>query len=334
MIVLAIETSCDDTSAAIVSSDNKVLSSVVSSQNDIHGIFGGVVPEVASRAHLEKISPVYHLAIEEANISASQIDGIAVTIGPGLAGSLLVGLSFAKGLSLSFKKPLLAVNHIEGHFFAPFIEYQDLEYPYLALVASGGHTALYIVKGFRNYEYAGKTRDDAAGEAFDKVAKLLGLGYPGGVAIEKFVGDYEGDIDFPKPLEKERDFSFSGLKTAVLNIVKKHNKLSEDQKMNIASSFQRTVVDILTEKTVSLALTKGIKNIVISGGVSANKLLRKRFEKLSKEHNLKIYIPSPKYCTDNAAMIGIVGVNLLSKGIIAPPTVSAIADWDITDIVV
>lgn len=332
MIVLAIETSCDDTSVAVVSEEYKVLSSIVSSQNDIHSIFGGVVPEVASRAHLEKISQVFHLALKEAGISLDDISAIAVTIGPGLVGSLLVGISFAKGLSLTLNKPILAVNHIEGHFFAPFLEYKDLTYPYLALVASGGHTGLYLVKEFRDYELIGQTRDDAAGEAFDKVAKLLGLGYPGGVAIERFVGDFDGDIIFPKPLEKEKDFSFSGLKTAVLNIVKKNRDLTEELKRNISSSFQKTVVEILTEKTVSEALKRGIKNIVISGGVSANKLLRKNFQALADKSNLKIYIPSPKYCTDNAGMIGAVGLNLLSKGIFAPETISAIADWDVSDL--
>ncbi|MCX7991018.1 MAG: tRNA (adenosine(37)-N6)-threonylcarbamoyltransferase complex transferase subunit TsaD [Proteobacteria bacterium] len=332
MIILAIETSCDDTSVAVVSEGYKVLSSVVSSQNDIHGIFGGVVPEVASRAHLENISPVFNLTLKEAGISVKDIDGIAVTIGPGLVGSLLVGISFAKGLSFSLKKPLLAVNHIEGHFFAPFLEYKDLDYPYLALVASGGHTGIYLVKGFRDYELIGQTRDDAAGESFDKVAKLLGLGYPGGVAIERFVGDTSGDIDLPKPLEKERDFSFSGLKTAVLNIVKKHKDLSEDLKKNIAGSFQRTVVEILTDKTISSALNRSVGNIVISGGVSANRLLRETFQKLCLRHNLKLYIPSKKYCTDNAGMIGAVGINLMKRGIFAEPTVSAIADWDISEL--
>jgi len=332
MIVLAIETSCDDTSVAVVSEEYNVLSSIVSSQNDIHSIFGGVVPEVASRAHLEKISQVFHLALKEARISLDDISAIAVTIGPGLVGSLLVGISFAKGLSLILNKPILAVNHIEGHFFAPFLEHKDLTYPFLALVASGGHTGLYLVKEFRDYELIGQTRDDAAGEAFDKVAKLLGLGYPGGVAIERFVGDFDGDIIFPKPLEKEKDFSFSGLKTAVLNIVKKNRDLTEELKRNISSSFQKTVVEILTEKTVSEALKRGIKNIVISGGVSANKLLRKNFQALADKSNLKIYIPSPKYCTDNAGMIGAVGLNLLSKGIFAPETISAIADWDVSDL--
>lgn len=326
MVVLAIETSCDDTSVAVVSNDYKVLSSIVSSQNDIHKIFGGVVPEVASRAHLENISKVFHLALKEADINLKDIDGIALTIGPGLAGSLLVGISFAKGLSFSLNKPILAVNHIEGHFFAPFIEYKDLSFPYLALVASGGHTALYIVKGLRDYELVGQTRDDAAGEAFDKVAKLLNLGYPGGVAIERFVGDYEGDIEFTKPLEKEQDFSFSGLKTAVLNIVKKQANLTEDIKKNIASSFQRTAVEILSEKTVKEALKREIKHIVISGGVSANKLLRKRLAQLAEKNNINIYIPNPKYCTDNAAMIGIVGLQLLTRNIIAPLTVSAVPD--------
>ncbi len=325
MTILAIETSCDDTSVSIVTDNFKVLSQIVSSQNQIHSIFGGVVPEVASRAHLENISAVFHQAVRVADVKLSQIDGIAVTVGPGLAGSLLVGVSFAKGLSLSLKKPLLAVNHIEGHFYAPFIEHK-IPYPFLALVASGGHTALYLIKGFRDYKLIGQTRDDAAGEAFDKVAKLLDLGYPGGVAIERFVGDFIGTIDLPRPLSNEDDFSFSGLKTAVANIVRKQVTLTEEFKKDIASSFQKTVVDILVEKTIKEALKKGIKEIVISGGVSANRLLRKNLSDAAYKHNLNIYIPSMKYCTDNAAMIGVVGLMLLQRGITAPATVSAIPD--------
>ncbi len=325
MLIIAIETSCDDTSVAVIADKFKVLSQVVSSQNDIHSVFGGVVPEVASRAHLENISPVFHKAITEAGIELSQIDGIAVTVGPGLAGSLLVGVSFAKGLSLSLKKPILAVNHIEGHFFAPFIEH-NITYPYIALVASGGHTALYLIKGFRNYKLLGQTRDDAAGEAFDKVAKLLGLGYPGGVAIERFAGNFSGTIEFPKPLFNEEDFSFSGLKTAVVNLVRKQENLTDEIKKDISASFQRTVVEILTEKTIREALRQGVKNIVISGGVSANRLLRKRLAEASKTYNFNVYIPSMKYCTDNAAMIGVVGLMLLERGMVADPTVSAIPD--------
>lgn len=333
MLILAIETSCDDTSVAVVSDGYQVLSSLVSSQNDIHSVFGGVVPEIASRAHLEKISPIFKEALKLASINLESISAIAVTIGPGLVGSLLVGISFAKGLALSLNKPILAVNHIEGHFYAPFLEYKDLGYPYLALVASGGHTGIYLIKGFRDYEAIGQTRDDAAGEAFDKVAKVLGLGYPGGVAIERFVGDFEGNIILPKPLDKEKDFSFSGLKTSVLNIIKKHHYLSLEDKKNIASSFQKTVVEILTEKTISEAVKRGVKNIVISGGVSANKLLRKRFQELTEENKINLYIPSPKYCTDNAAMIGAVGINLYEKKIFADKTISAISDWDVSEII-
>jgi len=329
MLVLAVETSCDDTSTALVDDEFKLLAYTVSSQNQFHERFGGIVPEIAARKHLENITYVLKDTLEKANKNLNDIDGVCCTLGPGLVGSLLVGVMFAKTVAQSLKLPFFGVNHIEGHFFAPFLEKNKPSFPYTALVASGGHTAIYFVNGFREYELYGQTRDDAAGEAFDKVAKILGLGYPGGPAIQQLAGDTAGEIELPSPLLKEKDFSFSGLKTAVLNIAKKNQPLSEDFKVSLAASFQKKVVEILVEKTVSAAKYYKTKDIVVAGGVSANRLLRAEFEKRSREENLNIYIPSFDFCTDNAAMIGVVGQYFLSKGVTTPLSVSAIPDWTI-----
>lgn len=329
MIVLAVESSCDDTSCALVADNYKLLASVVSSQNLVHEKFGGVVPEIASRQHIENISPVFNQTMNDAGISLKDIDGVCATLGPGLIGSLLVGVMFAKGLAVSLNKPFFGVNHIEGHFFAPFLSENRPDFPFIALVASGGHTALYLVTGFRDYKLIGQTRDDAAGESFDKTAKLLNLGYPGGVAIQNIAEDTEGTITLPKPLEKEDDFSFSGLKTHVLNIAKKQSPLSPEFVKNMAASFQKTVVEILAGKTINAALKTGVKQIVVSGGVSANKLLRKTMREKAAQHNLQVFIPLSEFCTDNAAMIGIVGHHFLSKGITTPLSASATPDWQI-----
>lgn len=327
MNILAIETSCDDTSCAVITDNYKLLSLNISSQNDIHSNFGGVVPEIASRQHLKMLPIVFQKTLQDAKITIKDIDGICVTIGPGLVGSLLVGLMFAKGLSLANKKPFFAVNHIEGHFFASFLEEKKPDFPFIALVASGGHTALYLVNGFRNYKIIGQTRDDAAGEAFDKVAKLLDIGYPGGVAIEKFAEGISGSINLPYPLEKENDFSFSGLKTAVLTIVKKTNKISNDFKKELCASFQQTVVKILVDKTIRACKKYKVKNIVISGGVASNKLLRQEIAKSANMENLEVFIPEKKFCTDNAGMIGVVGYHFISNGIETDLSISAIPDW-------
>lgn len=327
MNILAIETSCDDTSCAIITDGYKLLALNISSQNDIHSHFGGVVPEVASRQHLKMLPLIFKKTLHDANITLRDIDGITATIGPGLVGSLLVGLMFAKGLAISNKLPFFGVNHIEGHFFASYLEEEKPDFPFIALVASGGHTAIYLVKDFRNYEIIGQTRDDAAGEAFDKVAKLLGIGYPGGVAIEKFSEGVVGTIDLPYPLEKESDFSFSGLKTAVLSIVKKTGKLSEDFKKDLCASFQKTVVKILVDKTIRSGKKYKIKNIVISGGVASNKLLREEIIKTASDENMKVFIPQKKFCTDNAGMIGVVGYHFLKQGIKTDLSISAIPDW-------
>lgn len=327
MLILAVETSCDDTSTALIEDNYKVLSYTVSSQNEFHQRFGGIVPEIAARKHLENITYVLQDTLDKAGKNITDIDGICCTLGPGLVGSLLVGVMFAKGLAQSLDVPFFGVNHIEGHFFAPFLEEKKPDFPYTALVASGGHTAIYLVKGFRDYELYGQTRDDAAGESFDKVAKILDLGYPGGPAIEKLVTDFKGDIELPSPLQKDRDFSFSGLKTFILNLTKKCSPLNESMKINIAASFQKKVVEILVAKTITASKHYGTKDIVISGGVSANKLLRELMKERSSQADFNLYIPSFEFCTDNAAMIGVVGHYFLSKGYSTPLTVSAMPDW-------
>jgi N6-L-threonylcarbamoyladenine synthase len=322
MRVLAIETSCDDTGAAVVLDGRKILSNVVSSQVPIHQKYGGVVPELASRRHIESIVPIVKEALEIAKLTLSEIDGIAVTQGPGLVGSLLVGLSFAKSIAFATGLPFIGVNHIEAHLSAIFLEEKSPRFPFIGLVVSGGHTSLFRVDGFGKYRRLGQTRDDAAGEAFDKVAKLLGLGYPGGPIIDELskTGNPKA-IRFPRAsLGKDSfDFSFSGLKTAVVNYVKAHPEppggYSEDLIKDIVSSFQEAVVEVLVKKTVQAAQHQGLKRIVLSGGVAANQRLRQKIKEELFEQKLKVYIPSPSFCTDNAAMVGVVGYEYLKRGI-------------------
>ncbi|WAM32343.1 tRNA (adenosine(37)-N6)-threonylcarbamoyltransferase complex transferase subunit TsaD [Caldicellulosiruptor naganoensis] len=316
MLVLGIETSCDETAAAIVKDGREVLSNIVYSQVEIHNQFGGVVPEIASRKHVEKISYVADMALKEANIEIDKIDAIAATYGPGLVGSLLVGLSFAKALSYAKKIPFVAINHIEGHIYANFITYPDLKPPLIVLVVSGGHTNLIILEDFDRYEVVGKTRDDAAGEAFDKVARYLGLGYPGGPAIDKAAkrGD-EQKYKYPSADVDEYNFSFSGLKSAVINHVHVLQQRGEEFRIeDIAASFQKAVVDTLVEKTVKLSLETNIKKIAIAGGVAANSKLREELSKKCMQHHIQLYVPDFKYCTDNAAMIASAGYFKLIKG--------------------
>jgi N6-L-threonylcarbamoyladenine synthase len=330
MRVLGIETSCDDTGAAVVMNGRKILSNVVSSQISIHQKYGGVVPELASRRHIESIVPIVTEALETARVTLGEIDGIAVTQGPGLVGSLLVGLSFAKSLAFAKGLPLVGVNHIEAHLSAIFLEKDPPKFPFLGLVVSGGHTSLFRVDGFGKYKRLGQTRDDAAGEAFDKVAKLLGLGYPGGPIIDEL--SKEGNpkaIRFPRPFlgKNSFDFSFSGLKTAVVNYVKSHppppEGYPEDLIRDIASSFQEAVVEVLVTKTLQAAHHQGLKRAVISGGVASNRLLRQKMKEEASQQKVRLYIPSPSFCTDNAAMVGVVGYEYLKRGIRSPLSLNA-----------
>ncbi len=333
MRLLAIETSCDDTGAAVLLNGRKILSNVVSSQVSVHQKYGGVVPELASRRHIECIVPMVTEALEQAKVTLRDIDGIAVTQGPGLVGSLLVGLSFAKSLSFITGVPFVGVNHIEAHLSAIFLEEKSPKFPFIGLVVSGGHTSLFRMDGFGKYRRLGQTRDDAAGEAFDKVAKLLGLGYPGGPIIDELskTGNPKA-IRFPRAsLGKDSfDFSFSGLKTAVVNYVKAHPEPAtgypKDLIRDIVSSFQEAVVDVLVKKTLQAAQHEKLRRAVLSGGVAANGRLRQRIEEEASQEKVKVYIPSPCFCTDNAAMVGVVGYEYLQRGIRSPLSLNAFSN--------
>ncbi len=333
MLVLAIETSCDDTGAAVILDGRKILSNVVSSQDSIHQKYGGVVPELASRRHIESIVPIVTEALETAKVTLRDIDGIAVTQGPGLVGSLLVGLSFAKSLAFVTGLPFVGVNHIEAHLSAIFLEENPPRFPFIGLVVSGGHTSLFRVDGFGKYKRLGQTRDDAAGEAFDKVAKLLGLGYPGGPIIDEL--SKSGNpraIRFPRPSlgKNSLDFSFSGLKTAVVNYVKSNPEPTggypEDLIWDIVSSFQEAVVDVLVKKTLQAAQQQGLRKVVLSGGVAANQHLREKIKEEASREKVKVYIPPPSFCTDNAAMVGVVGYEYLKRGIRSPLSLNAFSN--------
>jgi N6-L-threonylcarbamoyladenine synthase len=329
MLVLGIETSCDETSAAVLVDGRRVLANVVASQDAIHAPYGGVVPELASRRHLEVIGPVVERALAEAGVRLPDVDGLVVTQGPGLVGSLLVGISVAKALAWVHRKPLVGVNHLEGHIYAAFLTDDPPEHPFLALVVSGGHTALYHARAPLQYSLVGETRDDAAGEAFDKVAKLLGLGFPGGPIIQRTAerGDPRA-IAFPlaQMTDGARDFSFSGLKTAVSQYVKRHAPLSPAQVADVAASFQAAVVKMLVRKTVRAALDLGVKRVVLSGGVAANGPLRAALAAAAQEHGLRLHIPPPRLCTDNAAMVTAAGTDRLRAGQRAPLALNAAPD--------
>jgi N6-L-threonylcarbamoyladenine synthase len=308
IITLAIETSCDETSCAVVKNGREVLSNIISSQVDIHRKYGGVVPEVASRKHIENINLIIQQALDEANVTFNDIDIVGVTRGPGLVGALLVGISSAKAIAYALDKPLVGVNHIEGHICANYIEHKDLEPPFTCLVVSGGHTYLVYVKDYTEYEMVGRTRDDAAGEAFDKVARTLGLSYPGGPEIDRLskIGNPNA-IQFPRVyLENNSyDFSFSGLKTAVLNYLNQARQKGEEIRVeDVAASFQQAVIEVLVDKSIRLAKERKTDKIVLAGGVAANQGLRELLSKRGKEENIEIFYPSIKLCTDNAAMIG------------------------------
>lgn len=306
--ILAIESSCDETSAAVVVNGREVLSNVIASQISTHEKYGGVVPEVASRMHIEAVSGVVEEALLEANITLDKIDAIGVTYGPGLVGALLVGLQFAKGLAFSSKKPLVGVNHIEGHICANYIQHKDLKPPFVSLVVSGGHTFIVHVKDYGKYEVIGQTRDDAAGEAYDKVARALGLGYPGGPKIDKLAK--EGNpkaIVFPKANfhEETLDFSFSGVKSAVLNYLNKCKMQNiEVNKADVAASFQQAVVDVLKDNVLLTCKKKNVKTIAIAGGVASNSTLRETLTNAASKRGIEVLFPAPILCTDNAAMIG------------------------------
>ena len=326
--ILAIESSCDETAASVVLNGRTVLSNVISSQIDIHTLYGGVVPEIASRKHTERINRVVRESLSQAGLKLSDLDAVAVTYGPGLVGALLVGVSFAKGLAYAAGKPLVAVHHIEGHISANYIDHPELEPPFPCLVVSGGHTHLVRVKDYGEYEVLGMSRDDAAGEAFDKVARAIGLGYPGGPKIDK-VSD-EGDpeaIAFPRAKvgDSEYDFSFSGLKSAVLNYLNSAKMQGiEISQSDVAASFQKAVVDVLTEHAM-LALDKnGDKKFAIAGGVASNRHLREAMEKECAKRDIVFYRPAPIYCTDNAAMIGAAAYYEYLKGEFAGPDLNAV----------
>lgn len=305
-LILGIETSCDETAAAVVGSGREVLSNVVSSQIDIHARYGGVVPEIASRAHVEMITPVIAQSMVEAGVEPADLAAIACTVGPGLVGSLLIGVSAAKSLALVWDKPFVAVNHLEAHLYASFLEEPDLELPVVVLLVSGGHTMLVLMEGHGKYRLLGQTLDDAAGEAYDKVARHLGLGYPGGPIIDKMAMDGDPEaIKFPRAMVKDGyDFSFSGLKTSVVNYVRK-NPDSND--VDVAASFQEAVVDVLLTKARRAVHEFGAKGLCLAGGVAANSSLRERTLDLAIEDGIQTFIPSRSMCTDNAAMVAAAG---------------------------
>lgn len=307
-VILSIESSCDETSAAVVVNGREVLSNVIASQIDTHKKYGGVVPEVASRMHIEVVDSVVKAALEEAGVTLKDIDAIGVTYGPGLVGALLVGLQYAKGLSAGAGIPLVPVNHIQGHICANFIQHKDLKPPFVSLVVSGGHTFIVHVKGYREFEVIGQTRDDAAGEAFDKVARALGLGYPGGPKIDKLAKEGNPDaIEFPRAKfhDNTLDFSFSGVKSAVLNYLNKAKMKDEEiNKADVAASFQKAIVEVLKTNVFLTCERRNIKKIAIAGGVASNSCLRETLIKEGEKKGIEILFPAPILCTDNAAMIG------------------------------
>jgi N6-L-threonylcarbamoyladenine synthase len=304
VIILGIESSCDETSVSVVKNGREVLSNVINTQISIHELYGGVVPEIASRNHVENISPVMKEALKEANIKMDDIDAVACTYGPGLVGALLVGISYAKALSYAANKPLIGVNHIQGHIAANYITYKDLKPPFLTLLISGGNTQLVLVKDYTEFEILGKTKDDAVGEAFDKIARVIGLGYPGGPKMDKLAKEGTPNIELPKVHVEGLNFSFSGLKTAIINL---HHKNPNINKADLAASFEKDVAEILLKNTKMAVKETKINKIALAGGVSANSYIRKAFKELEEKENIQVYYPELKLCTDNAAMIASAG---------------------------
>lgn len=327
MYTLALETSCDETSAAVIQDGRQILSNIISTQVPIHRKFGGVVPEIASRQHIEYVMPIIKEALDTAHVSLQEIDHIGVTYGPGLVGALLVGVAAAKALSFALDKPLVGVNHMEGHIFANFLSHPDLEPPFLALVVSGGHTQLVKIEGYNTFTLLGQTRDDAAGEAFDKIARVMGYPYPGGPQIDKLAKDGNPDaIAFPKALHEKHnfEFSFSGLKSAVLNYLHTQEQRKQPYDVHdVAASFQKTVVETLVEKTMDAAAYCGMNKIAVAGGVSANSALAAAMEQACAAHGYSFYRPEPVLCTDNGAMIGCRAYYMALEGHFADLTLNA-----------
>jgi len=318
-IILGIETSCDETSVALVKKGKQILSNIIASQMDIHQQYGGIVPEIASRKHMEFILITGQEALQKAEVTLKDIDGVAVCYGPGLKGSLLVGLSFGKAVAFALDKPLIGINHIEGHIYANFLNNQKIQTPFISLIISGGHTSLILVKEIGQYQLIGKTRDDAAGEILDKVAKHLGLGYPGGPIIEELAKTGKGDaIHFPRPLlnSNDFDFSFSGLKTAVLYFLGEKKERNELININdLCASLQQAIIDTIKNKTLSCAIKYNISNIVLGGGVAANASLRRALREAARKVGISVYYPPKELCTDNAAMIACAGYYKFKRGI-------------------
>ncbi len=329
MLVLGIESSCDETASAVVQDGSSLLSNVIASQIDVHSKYGGVVPEIASRKHMEAIVPVILQALSDAGVSLDDIEGIAVTRGPGLVGSLLIGVSVAKSMAFAKNIPFVGVNHLEGHVASVFLNDEKPAFPFVALVVSGGHTNVYFVKDFQNFNLLGQTRDDAAGEAFDKAAKLLNIGYPGGLVIDRLSrGGNAEFIRFPRAMKDSMDFSFSGLKTSLLTYIKKRKlPITKDEIPDVVASYQEAIVDVLVDKTLRAALRCSTSRVVVTGGVAANSRLRERFCEEAKVKGIEIFIPPPILCTDNAAMIAVIGDNLLQRGERNSLDMNAVSRW-------
>ena len=329
MYILGIETSCDETAAAVLQDGKLLRSNIIASQVDLHKIYGGIVPEIASRKHMEMIIPVICEALNGASVTLTDIDGIAVTRGPGLVGSLLVGLSAGKAIAFALKIPFVGVNHLAGHVASIFLSPDRPEFPLVALIVSGGHTNIYLMRAFQDFTVLGQTRDDAAGEAFDKAAKLLDIGYPGGVVIDRLAkkGNRKW-IEFPRAMKDSLDFSFSGLKTSLLVHTKKRERpFSEDELPDVAASYQEAIIDVLVEKTLKGAEMHSIPRIVVCGGVASNSRLRERFAEESRIRGINVHIPPPILCTDNAAMIAVVGWHLLTRGLRDSLDLNAVSRW-------
>ncbi|MBR4514582.1 MAG: tRNA (adenosine(37)-N6)-threonylcarbamoyltransferase complex transferase subunit TsaD [Lachnospiraceae bacterium] len=331
--ILSIESSCDETAAAVVEDGRNVLSNTIYSQIDLHTLYGGVVPEIASRKHVEKINQVIKHSLSEAGATLEDMDAVAVTYGPGLVGALLVGVSAAKSLAYAAGKPLVGVNHIEGHIAANYIEHKELEPPFMCMVASGGHSHLVLVKAYNEYEIIGRTRDDAAGEAFDKVARAIGLGYPGGPKVDKLAREGNPEaISFPRAHVDEApyDFSFSGLKSAVLNYLNScEMKHIEINRADVAASFQQAVVDVLVANSINAAKDHGIRKLALAGGVASNSRLRECMKEAVEKEGLSFFYPSPILCTDNAAMIGAAGYYAYMAGERSPWSLNAMPNLKI-----